>query len=240
MNIYKIGNKVSCIIRFYSSPAEENRYGITEDKQPYTIINTANATLSFEDRNVNSKNNFNQLSYNNSKLSTISFSDIPLNDRIIKLIFNEDEEEKYFSIAENYSSDEEGSIYLNSPTDSIYNVYIYDNTQSLLMSIEGESSKVIGGLSPNENYLICYQYKSNIGYNLDKPENRYFTLDIIVDGKIESDTSSQNKKQYYNIHIEKCALRIDKNMYFDRNTNAVDLEFTVINDKDAYNYIALA
>ena len=29
-------------------------------------------------------------------------------------------------------------------------------------------------------------------------------------------------------------------MYFDRNTNAVDLEFTVINDKDAYNYIALA
>ena len=146
MNIYKIGNKVSCIIRFYSSPAEENRYGITEDKQPYTIINTANATLSFEDRNANSKNNFNQLSYNNSKLSTISFSDIPLNDRIIKLIFNEDEEEKYFSIAENYSSDEEGSIYLNSPTDSIYNVYIYDNTQSLLMSIEGESSKVIGGL----------------------------------------------------------------------------------------------
>ena len=146
MNIYKIGNKVSCIIRFYSSPAEENRYGITEDKQPYTIINTANATLSFEDRNANSKNNFNQLSYNNSKLSTISFSDIPLNDRIIKLIFSEDEEEKYFSIAENYSSDEEGSIYLNSPTDSIYNVYIYDNTQSLLMSIEGESSKVIGGL----------------------------------------------------------------------------------------------
>ena len=90
MNIYKIGNKVSCIIRFYSSPVEENRYGITEDKQPYTIINTANATLSFEDRNANSKNNFNQLSYNNSKLSTISFSDIPLNDRIIKLIFNED------------------------------------------------------------------------------------------------------------------------------------------------------
>ena len=39
------------------------------------------------------------------------------------------------------------------------------------------------------------------------------------------------------IHIEKSALRIDKNMYFNQRSNTVDLIFTVI-DTEA-NYITL-
>lgn len=240
MKIYKIGNKATCIIRFYRSPAEENRYQMSEIQQPYTIIHTSNADLNFEDKNKSTASDFNQLVYNNSKLASVNFSDVALNDRIIKLIFDEDDEEKFFSVAENYTADEDGYIYLNSPSDYVYNIFIYDDNQTLISSIEGQSNKTIGGLMPEQDYLICYQYLSNIGYNLNKPENRYFTLDIIIDGKVESDNYSLNQNQCYNIHIEKCALRINKNMYFNGVTNAVDLEFIVINDSDAYNYIALS
>ena len=59
----------------------------------------------------------------------------------------------------------------------------------------------------------------------------YFTLDLLVTGNKEDNTSNMN------IHIEKCALKIDKNMYFNQHSNAVDLIFTVLDT--GKNYIAL-
>jgi hypothetical protein len=40
-----------------------------------------------------------------------------------------------------------------------------------------------------------------------------------------------------NVHIAKCGLKIDKDMYFNNNSNAVDLTFTVLDTAD--NYIVL-
>jgi hypothetical protein len=41
------------------------------------------------------------------------------------------------------------------------------------------------------------------------------------------------------IHIDKCGLEIDNRLYFNQRSNAVDLTFKVIADKDAENYITL-
>lgn len=78
------------------------------------------------------------------------------------------------------------------------------------------------------DYLVCYQYDSDKGYSLNKPENHYFTLDLLITGNKEDNATNMT------IHINKCGLKIDKNMYFNQRSNAIDLIFTVIDTGDDY------
>ena len=86
MNTYKLGNKVTCIIRAYSN-GKIGDVVMDYNNQPYTIVKSATANLSFTDIDITAKSNFTQLAYNNSKLSQIQISDVTLNDKILNLIF---------------------------------------------------------------------------------------------------------------------------------------------------------
>lgn len=57
------------------------------------------------------------------------------------------------------------------------------------------------------------------------------TLDLICEGN-----TNENTAPTY-IHIEKAGIKVDKNMYFGQNLNAVDLIFNVISTDN--NYIVL-
>ena len=230
MNTYKLGNKVTCIIRAYSS-GKIGDVVMDYNNQPYKIVKSATANLGFKDIDTTAKSSFTQLAYNNSKLSQVQISDVTLNDKILNLIFLKSEV-KLVSKVENQVADDNNLIYLTPIANEVYQVFIYNS--------KGELDKAIGTHNtdepiivskPNKDYLVCYQYEANKGYSLDKPENMYFTLDLLVTGNKEDNTSDMN------IHVEKCALKIDKNMYFNQHSNAVDLIFTVLDTGE--NYIAL-
>ena len=230
MDTYKLGNKVTCIIRAYSS-GKIGDMVIDYNNQPYTIVKSVNANLSFADVDVNIKSSFNQLAYNNNKLSQIQINDVTLNDKILNLIFLKSEA-KLVSKIENQVADDNNLIYLTPIANEVYQVFVYNSNGELDQAIGTHNTdEPIVVSEPNKDYLICYQYEALKGYSLDKPENMYFTLDLLVTGNKEDNTSNMN------IHIEKCALKIDKNMYFNQHSNAVDLIFTVLDTGE--NYIAL-
>lgn len=229
MNTYKLGNKITAVLRSFVC-GDIGSYYMQYDKQPYTILQSVQANLTFANINSNIQTSFTQLAYNNSKISQIQISDVLLTDKILNLIYSKSEV-KLFTKTENCIA-EDNKIYINCASDKAYQVFIY-NTDGELEQALGEHDviKPIYVKNNKEDYLICYQYAGKNGYSLDKPNNQYFTLDLIIIGNKEDNTSNMT------IHIDKCALRVDQNMLFNQRSNTVNLIFTVIDNGE--NYIAL-
>ena len=83
------------------------------------------------------------------------------------------------------------------------------------------------------SYLIIYDKENDYAIDLDKTNNIYLTLDLDIIGNINNQTS------HLYLHLDKCGLEIDKNMYFEQNSNAIDLIFKIINDSNSHNYLTL-
>ena len=224
MKTYKLGNKTKCIIRSFSA----GRIGEQEmqyDNQPYTVLKDVEASLTFVDKNVSSKSTFVDLSYNIDSLQEINISNVELNDKILNLIFSKNED-KLCSTMINCVA-ENNKIYITSPTDEIYQVFIYD--------IDGNLEKAYGVLNNmevevqrNEDYLVFFTYVGEKSFKINRSESLYLTLDLILEGNADDEINTSF------IHINKCALKVNKNMYFNRSLNAVDLKFVVIDDNESY------
>ena len=224
MKTYKLGNKTKCIIRSFSA----GRIGEQEmqyDNQPYTVLKDVEASLTFIDKNISSKSTFVDLSYNIDSLQEINISNVELNDKILNLIFSKNED-KLCSTMINCVA-ENNKIYITSPTDEIYQVFIYD--------IDGNLEKAYGVLNHmevevqrNEDYLVFFTYVGEKSFKINRSESLYLTLDLILEGNADDEINTSF------IHINKCALKVNKNMYFNRSLNAVDLKFVVIDDNESY------
>ena len=224
MKTYKLGNKTKCIIRSFSA----GRIGEQEmqyDNQPYTVLKDVEASLTFVDKNISSKTTFVDLSYNIDSLQEINISNVELNDKILNLIFSKNED-KLCSTMINCVA-ENNKIYITSPTDEIYQVFIYD--------IDGNLEKAYGVLNNmevevqrNEDYLVFFTYVGEKSFKINRSESLYLTLDLILEGNADDEINTSF------IHINKCALKVNKNMYFNRSLNAVDLKFIVIDDNESY------
>ena len=224
MKTYKLGNKTKCIIRSFSA----GRIGEQEmqyDNQPYTVLKDVEASLTFVDKNISSKTTFVDLSYNIDSLQEINISNVELNDKILNLIFSKNED-KLCSTMINCVA-ENNKIYITSPTDEIYQVFIYD--------IDGNLEKAYGVLNNmevkvqrNEDYLVFFTYVGEKSFKINRSESLYLTLDLILEGNADDEINTSF------IHINKCALKVNKNMYFNRSLNAVDLKFVVIDDNESY------
>ena len=224
MKTYKLGNKTKCIIRSFSA----GRIGEQEmqyDNQPYTVLKDVEASLTFTDKNISSKSTFVDLSYNIDSLQEINISNVELNDKILNLIFSKNED-KLCSTMINCVA-ENNKIYITSPTDEIYQVFIYD--------VDGNLEKAYGVLNNmevevnrNEDYLVFFTYVGEKSFKINRSESLYLTLDLILEGNADDEINTSF------IHINKCALKVNKNMYFNRSLNAVDLKFIVIDDNESY------
>ena len=224
MKTYKLGNKTKCIIRSFSA-GRIGEQEIKYDNQPYTVLKDVEASLTFVDKNVSSKSTFVDLSYNIDSLQEINISNVELNDKILNLIFSKNED-KLCSTMINCVA-ENNKIYITSPTDEIYQVFIYD--------IDGNLEKAYGVLNNmevevnrNEDYLVFFTYAGEKSFKINRSESLYLTLDLILEGNADNEINTSF------IHINKCALKVNKNMYFNRSLNAVDLKFIVIDDNESY------
>ena len=122
---------------------------------------------------------------------------------------------------------ENNKIYITAPTDEIYQVFIYD--------IDGKLEQAYGALNNmevsvdrNEDYLVFFSYLGTESYKLNRKESLYLTLDLIIEGNSDDELNTSY------IHVNKCYVKVDKNMYFNRALNAVDLKFIVIDDDESY------
>ena len=224
MKTYKLGNKTKCIIRSFSA----GRIGEQEmqyDNQPYTVLKDVEASLTFVDKNISSKSTFVDLSYNIDSLQEINISNVELNDKILNLIFSKNED-KLCSTMINCVA-ENNKIYITSPTDEIYQVFIYDVDGNLEQAY-GVLNNMEVEVKRNEDYLVFFTYAGEKSFKINRSESLYLTLDLILEGNADDEINTSF------IHINKCALKVNKNMYFNRSLNAVDLKFIVIDDNESY------
>lgn len=224
MKTYKLGNKIKCIIRSFSAGKigeQEMKY----DNQPYTVLKDVEASLTFVDKNISSKTTFVDLSYNIDSLQEINISNVELNDKILNLIFSKNED-KLCSTMINCVA-ENNKIYITSPTDEIYQVFIYDVDGNLEQAY-GVLNNMEVAVQRNEDYLVFFTYVGEKSFKINRSESLYLTLDLILEGNADDEINTSF------IHINKCALKVNKNMYFNRSLNAVDLKFVVIDDNESY------
>lgn len=224
MKTYKLGNKTKCIIRSFSAGKigeQEMKY----DNQPYTVLKDVEASLTFVDKNISSKTTFVDLSYNIDSLQEINISNVELNDKILNLIFSKNED-KLCSTMINCVA-ENNKIYITSPTNEIYQVFIYDVDGNLEQAY-GILNNMEVAVQRNEDYLVFFTYVGEKSFKINRSESLYLTLDLILEGNADDEINTSF------IHINKCALKVNKNMYFNRSLNAVDLKFVVIDDNESY------
>ena len=224
MKTYKLGNKTKCIIRSFSAGKigeQEMKY----DNLPYTVLKDVEASLTFVDKNISSKSTFVDLSYNIDSLQEINISNVELNDKILNLIFSKNED-KLCSTMINCVA-ENNKIYITSPTDEIYQVFIYDVDGNLEQAY-GVLNNMEVEVKRNEDYLVFFTYTGEKSFKINRSESLYLTLDLILEGNADDEINTSF------IHINKCALKVNKNMYFNRSLNAVDLKFIVIDDNESY------
>ena len=224
MKTYKLGNKTKCIIRSFSA-GRIGEQEIKYDNQPYTVLKDVEASLTFVDKNISSKSTFVDLSYNIDSLQEINISNVELNDKILNLIFSKNED-KLCSTMINCVA-ENNKIYITSPTDEIYQVFIYDVDGNLEQAY-GVLNNMEVEVKRNEDYLVFFTYVGEKSFKINRSESLYLTLDLILEGNADDEINTSF------IHINKCALKVNKNMYFNRSLNAVDLKFIVIDDNESY------
>ena len=193
MKTYKLGNKTKCIIRSFSA-GRIGEQEIKYDNQPYTVLKDVEASLTFVDKNISSKTTFVDLSYNIDSLQEINISNVELNDKILNLIFSKNED-KLCSTMINCVA-ENNKIYITSPTDEIYQVFIYD--------IDGNLEKAYGVLNNmevevqrNEDYLVFFTYVGEKSFKINRSESLYLTLDLILEGNADDEINTSF------IHINK-------------------------------------
>lgn len=229
MATYKLGNKVNGIIRSYHA-GKLGKMDMEYDNQPYTILRGISATLNFssndKDSTVAEKN---VLQYNADTVKEVRLSNVPLTEKILDLIYK-DNEEKLYSKQENYISDEEGNIYLNT-TDEIYQVFVYDDEGNLEAAYGTFSDSILHVQKTEATYSIYYSYLGETSYLLDKPDNQYIKLDLEILGNEDDNTQDMC------LHIDKAAIKVDKSMYFNNNANSIDLTIIVI--YTGHNYLTI-
>ena len=234
METYKIGNKVTCIVRAYSAGKIGDEV-ITYDNQPYTILRGTSADLRFKEVSHTAKDDVSRvLTHNMNIVDSITLSNIELTTKIMNLIFSKSET-KLAHAVENHDSDDNNNIFVNY-SGTICQVFVYNNDGELeVESCLGEhnAAEPLQVQKANSNYLVVYSYEKECAYNLNNLNNIYLTLDL----EIQGNTDDNYSKMW--IHLDKCGLRVDKNMYFSQNSNAADLIFDIINDRTTENYITV-
>ena len=226
MKTYKLGNKIKCIIRSFAEGELCGQHVIAN--QPYTILKDVEASLTFKDFTKQGKHLFTELFYGEDSLQEVTISNVELTDKILSLIFSKQENNLCFTVENCLASD--GQIFINPPSEHVCDVFIYDVDGQLENHLDELNTNQINVLR-NEDYLVFYGFQVENSFNFNRQQEQYLTLDLIIEGNVD-DTLN-----YSFIHINKCALQVNKNMYFNRSLNAVDLKFIIIDD--GKNYITL-
>lgn len=222
MNTYKLGNKVNCIIRAFTA-GKIGQVEMTYDNQPYTILKDIEVDINYGSTQRNLSRNQNLITYDVDYVSSVTLSNVKINDKILNLIYGANDDIKLANTFRNFDSDEQGQIYLSTLPEEIYQVFVYNQ--------DGELEAAYGNLntttplqvtSSNSNYIICYSYECEKSVCLDRPIHVYVSLDLEVLGNINDETNTMW------LHLDKCSLIPDKRLSFNGTSNTIDLSFNVL------------
>lgn len=227
MKTYQIGNKVTCIVRSFC-PSTIGDVETQYDNEPYTILKDVSVSMTFSDveKNARDGQKLRQLNYDMSALNQVRISNVHLTNKVLGMLFT-DYENGLKSHYDAVETDDTGHVYLSVQDDKIYQVFIYDEDEEMVQAY-GEIAPEEILLTPEKNYLIVYQTLGNKSLKLNSPNNMYYTLDFICEGNTDETTAPTY------IHIQKAGMRAEKSLYFNKNLNAVDLTFNVIETEDDY------
>lgn len=232
MNTYKLGNKVNCIIRAFTA-GKLGQEEMTYDNQPYTILKDIEVDINYSSTQRNISRNQNLITYDVDYVSSITLSNIKITDKILNLIYGDNPDIKLANTFANFNADENGQIFLSILPDTIYQVFIYDNTGQLEMAYgELNTSVPLIVQKPGQNYVICYSYECSKSVCLDRPVHYYVSLDLEVLGNINDETNTMW------LHLDKCSLIPDKHLSFNGVSNTIDLSFNVL-QTDGKSYLTL-
>ena len=227
METYKLGNSVKAILRAYS-PGVIGDVNIEYPMQPYTIINSAEANIIFNTRDGNASNATNGqslLNYNIDYVDSVVLNNVALTNKILNLIFKLDDNPLCTKTV-NCKSNNEGIIYL--PNENMYQVFIYNDLGELESAHDEINSSNLQVANNNSNYLLIYITDGKKGFFLNRLVNLYMSLDLEIDG------NEENRTNKFWIHLEKCSLSVNKNLYFNGSINSIDLKFKVIKSDNDY------
>jgi hypothetical protein len=231
METYKIGNKVDCIIRSTAS----GLLGQTQMEyanQPYTIIKNVEASMRFVEQNRKALVGKDlQLNYNVDTMDILQLNNVPLTKKILELMYDYSPDKMCHHMKNMYPSN--GELLFTSEVAEhgiIYQVFIYNENKDLIKAIGSidQSNLRVPLDTTDESVLVFYSYDGEMGYSLNRSTNTYVALDLIIEGN-ENDIP-----QTYYIHLHKCSLTMDKNMYFKNGINTINLMFKIIPCKEDY------
>lgn len=227
MKTYQIGNKVTCIVRSFC-PSTIGDVETQYDNEPYTILKDVSVSMTFSDveKNARDGQKLRQLNYDMSALNQVRISNVHLTNKVLGMLFT-DYENGLKSHYDAVETDDTGHVYLSVQDDKIYQVFIYNEDEEMVQAY-GEITPEEILLTPEKNYLIVYQTLGNKSLKLNSPNNMYYTLDFICEGNTDETTAPTY------IHIQKAGMRAEKSLYFNKNLNAVDLTFNVIETEGDY------
>ena len=229
METYKLGNKVKAILRAYT-PCKIGDIEMKYPSQPYTVLDTTDAQVSFKDRDSSATSTQTLMNYNIDFVDSIQLNNIKLTDKILNLIFEKDSA-PLRPISQNYNSDGNGYIYfpINYP---VYNLFVYDDEGQLECDpYEVFESNRLKVSKPNSSYLMFYLEDATKGFYLNRLNNIVLSLDLEITG------NENNATETFWMHFEKCTLSINKNLYFNNGINTIDLNLK--NLKSENDYITL-
>ena len=224
METYKLGNSVKAILRAYS-PGAIGDVNIEYPMQPYTIINSAEANITFNAKDSNANNGQSLLNYNVDYVDSVVLSRVALTNKILNLIFTWDDNPLCTKTV-NCKSNNEGIIYL--PNEMMYQLFIYNESGELESVHDEVNSLNLQVFNSNSSYLLVYITIGKKGFFLNRSTSRYMSLDLEIEG------NEENKTNKFWIHFEKCSLSVNKNLYFNGSVNSVDLKFKVIKSDNDY------
>lgn len=225
MKTYKLGNKIKCIIRSITSGCIGEQQ-MDYPNQPYTVLHDVEARLDFKDFGKEAKDSFIKLAYHADNLQQVVLSNVELNDKILNLIFAKNQQGQCVTVQNCMSVN--NKIYITTSAEKIYQVFIYNIDGQLEKFYESLDNFIITTERNNEDYLVFFAYFGEKSYKLTYAQDMYLTLDLILTGNKDDELNTSY------IHINRCSVQIDKNMYFNRGLNTVDLIFKVINDGESY------
>lgn len=263
MKTYKLGNKVKCIIRSFSSGYIGDQY-MKYENQPYTVLKDIEASLTFTEKTQEARNTFASLLSSMENLQEIKLSNVELTDKVIKLIFPS-KKSCAFSRTESLPMENGVVLLRKCPNDinEIAQVFIYNYKGELLAATgqyfltngiidvkDGQFDDYINSkhTALEEEVIVFYSYEKD-GHSFYKKEQKegsinYFILDLLLEGNKDDNDGEQENTSC--IHIGKCILKVDKNMYFNRTLNTVDLKFIIVDNlkttdinDDSESYIVL-
>ena len=234
MKAYKIGNKINCIIRNWQAENIGN-IPMKYKYEPYTTFSDIEAIFNFESESkIQTQGSAQLAGYQENKLASITFNNVPITNRIVNMLFN-NRNEGLVSHVEVVKSDDQGRIFFKQGGNK-YQVFIYNKKAELEQSFGEVQESFLQVNERNSTYNLVYYTISNEVYSLQSRENLYVSMDIELIGNDAEDNTMSGS-----IHIDKALLNTTPQLNFNRYINTVNLTFTVVynSKEDNNNYIIL-